>query len=366
MLKKIACVIFALSMTLGFTACSTETAKESADASVENPVAVSDAGETSAEEAEFVFPEMTIVFQGYNAAETDAVCIEEMKEYIEEATDGKVKLDLNDMGALYTQDEAPQAVMAGNLDMSADTIGNLGDYAPELRMFMSPYLFESFDHWKAWFSSDAWAKEVDKIAAEEGMRILGMWNMGADMATLRVDRKVTSRADLADLKMRMPNNSAQLFMGEALGGNVIGLAYNDVYLALQTGTVDGLVSTYAHIKDKCFYEVTKSITETNHIFGTGYFIINEKLWQSMPAELQQILQDAVTTCCNSRTEVIQENSAVLKAFLIEQGMSIYELTDEEMANYQEEVKNYVFSSAGDDFRSSWDMDLYDAVQALAG
>ena len=359
MLKKILSITLSMVLMASMAGCT-------ASAPAAAPAAEPAAAEASASAEEF--PEMKLVFQGqgYNQTEVDSQCLRDMAAEIAEKTGGKVTVDMNETGALYPQDEALQAVAAGDLDFNADTIGMLGDYAPELRMFMSPYLFKDADHWQRWFDSDAWQEEVEKIAKKTGMRILGMWNMGGDMATLNVDRKVTKRADLADLKMRMPNNAAQLFMGEALGGNVVGMAFSDVYLGLQTGAVDGMVSTYAYITDKSFYEVTKSITVTNHIYGTGYTVINEEKWQSMSPELQKIVKDAVVRCCEGRTAILKEKASELREFLeTEGGMKIYDLTDEEMAAYQKEVTEYVFSPAGDDFRATWDMDLYNAVEALA-
>ena len=370
MFKKVLGLTLSIAMATALVACSatTTTGNSGSVAATEKPAKTTEVAKTETSESATDFPEMKLVFQGqgYNQTEVDSQCLRDMAAEIESATGGKVTVDMNETGALYTQDEALQAVAAGDLDMNADTIGMLGDYAPELRMFMSPYLFKDADHWQRWFDSDAWKVETDKIAEKTGLRILGMWNMGGDMVTLNVDRKVTKRADLSDLKMRMPNNAAQLFMGEALGGNVIGMAFGDVYMGLQTGAIDGMVSTYAYIKDKSFYEVTKSITVTNHIYGTGYTVINEEKWQSMSPELQKIVGDAVTKCCEGRTQVLKNKASELREFLeTDGGMKIYDLTDEEMAAYQKEVNDYVFSSAGDDFRSTWDMDLYNAVEELA-
>ena len=367
MLKKLVCVVLALFMLFGIAACSDSAETPTAAATTEGTsTEASTEATVSAEATEYEFPDMTIVYSGCDTLEgLQGKILTEMKDNIEAATNGNVKFDINLTGTLFLQDQEYSATMAGNLDMCAGTIGNFAEYMPELGMFEMAYLFESLDHWKAWFSSDAWTAEVDKIAKEKGYRILSVYCFGTREVNLREDKKVTTREDLANIKMRVINNSSSLLMGEALGANPVGLAFSDLYLALQTGTVDGEENPVCNIKDVSLYEVTKSITKTDHLFGTGLMGINEEFWQSLSPELQQVIQEAVTTCCNDITDTTEEEREETEAFFISEGLSIYELTDEEMANYRKSVIEYYFSPAGDEFRAKWDMDLYNAVMDLA-
>ena len=366
-MKKLVVIVLAIAMVFGMAACSSgETAKESASTEASTEVSSAETTETvSAENSETVeFPEMTLTFQiGSSDTTPESKGIQMMKEYIEEATDGKVKVEIYYNYSLFTQDQELTAIMAGNLDMNITNSGALGEYMPALNMFGAAYFFKNLEHVQTFFDSDVADELFDEVATETGIRVLGFYSSGARCVNLTIDKKVTSRADLADVKIRMPNNVSYLFMGTALGANPIGMAGGDVYVALQTEAIDGQDNPLATTIDYCWYEVEKSITLTNHVIQNLWIAINEAKWQTLSPELQEIINEAVSEGCTYATETYSSSLQDNITYLEEQGLTIYELTDEEMAAYQQEVTDYYNNDP--DIKADWDMDLYQAIQDLA-
>lgn len=175
---------------------------------------------------------------------------------------------------------------------------------------------------------------------------------------------VSCRADLKNVKLRMIDTAAYQFIGEALGGNPIPLAYSDLYLALQNGTVDGQDNPIGSLEEESFYEVTKSITLTRHIYAYKWLLINEELWQSMSPELQQIIQKGINTLAANSEEKYIASEEDMIPWCEEHGITVYELDNEALAGYQQEVTDYYFANGGD-LTSSWDMDLYQKIQDMA-
>jgi tripartite ATP-independent transporter DctP family solute receptor len=368
-MKKLVCVALALFMVFGLVACSssgetvTETASaqasatESASAEVSTSVEPSASAESSGYQGEELTltcstadPDKTIVGRG----------MQKFADLVSEATDGKVKIEVYFNSSLFTMEEQVAATMEGNCDIVASGITNLSDYMPELGMYGAPYLFSSSDKMLEFFNSEEAKPLMEKVVETMNIRPLATDSFGARTLNLNVDRKVTCRDDLKDIKLRMPNNEAWLFLGEALGANPVGIAYADLYMALQTGTCDAQDNPVTTIKDQAYYEVTKSVTLSNHMFSSGWLLINEDKWKSLSPELQQILSDAAQ---EGFGEFIQEQTLAEAedaiTFLEEKGMVVYELTDEEMASYRQEVLDY-FAANGD--TSTWDMDLYNVIQ----
>lgn len=348
MLKKIISVLLVLSLVAGFAACGGEPAPQPQE-------------DQAATETEF--PEMELILLvGGSEKSTDGLGCIKFKELVEEATGGKVTVNTYFNWSLFVQNEEIPAMQAGNLDMNITNFSLLSEYMPKLQMFAAPYTFRSIEHKEAFFESDLWKELSDEIAEQTGLRILGEWYSGARCIDLRIDRKVTSRADLADIKLRVTNNAASIAMGKALGANPIGMASSDVYMALQTGTVDGEENPIPLKIAFSFHEVFSSVTQTNHALFSGLFAISENKWQSLSPELQQVILEAAENVSTwvSDTRMKEETDGV--DFLKEQGKKVYELTNEEMASYQKEVVDFFFADPAN--TEGWDMNLYKAVQDI--
>ncbi|MBF7095699.1 TRAP transporter substrate-binding protein [Alkalibacter mobilis] len=342
-MKKILALLMVLVLTLGFAACS------------------SDDGDGGQDDQGGI-PEMSISLQ---SSGIDSVPLGEgykkFKELVEEKTEGKVTVDLYWSSSLFAQDQTAQALISNNLDMANTQSSFLTDYVPEFNMLSSAYIFKNSDHWDTFYKSDI-ADELFEKLADNGVRVLGVCNLGSRTINLTEDKKVTTRDDLSGVKFRVPNSDVWLFMGEALGGNPVGVPYSDLYVSLQTGVVNGQDNPLANIKEISLQEVTKSITMSQHMFSTEWLAISEKKWDEMTPELQQIFKDAAVEAMELATEGYKAQEDSIKEFMTESGVTVYELTDEELAGYRQEVVDYYF--ADDSMTAEWDMDLYERIQNL--
>lgn len=124
--------------------------------------------------------------------------------------------------------------------------------------------------------------------------------------------------------MRCIDSPVSIAMGRALGGNPVPMAFSELYLALQQGTVDAQENPVTSILTQKFYEVQHYLILTKHVTAGNFFAIAEDKWQSLPDDLKQILQDAVDKNVLSITEEMLgvESSGV--AQLEEYGMEVIE------------------------------------------
>ena len=85
-----------------------------------------------------------------------------------------------------------------------------------------------------------------------GIHILGPTYFGIRQVGLKGDKQITTPADLAGVKLRMPGGDAWQFLGTALGANPTpGSAYAEVYTGLQTGAIDGQDNPLPNVEDIC-------------------------------------------------------------------------------------------------------------------
>ena len=351
MKKRMLALFLALMLTGLLSACG------SADQDTQAP-AEEDPSDTSTETSGWA--PLTLVFSTSNA-ESDALSqgIRAMDEYLQEATDGAVKMEIHYSSTLYPMDSEVPAIIKDNLDMCYSEALWLSDYDPSLAMYSAPYLFTSYEHMRAFYDSDKAQEMFDEVGKELGVRPVACAYLGSRTVNLTDDKEVTCRADLENVKLRMPGSEAWMFIGECLGANPIPVNYADLYMALQTGTVEGQDNPLPSIKVNSFYEVTKSVTLTNHIVGVNWMMVSQKEWESWSPEFQELFMEAAAAGVKVTDETNLEQEAQLVEELQELGMKVY---SPDLTDFRQEVLDYYFANSD---TSNWDMEMYEYISSLS-
>ncbi len=156
----------------------------------------------------------------------------------------------------------------------------------------------------------------------------------------------------------MPGSEAWLFLGEALGANPAPVPYAETYTALQTGAVDGQDNPLPNTVNMKFYEVTKSITLTNHLVDLNYLAVSEKLWDRLTAENKTKLQAAADKAAEAITSTIQKKEASLRTFLEGEGLKFHEPN---LDAFRTRVQRAYLKS---DYAKSWVPGMLDKINDL--
>ncbi len=340
-MKRVVKLIIVMSMALAlFTSCDKSTEKEGKVVTKESP--------------------LTLTYTT-SAVPTDAhaKAMIRFKEIVEEKTDGAILVEVYQSGSLFKQDQEVAAVKSGSVSM-ADLNGVwLAEGSPWVSMFGAGYIFKSYDHMMAVLNGEIGAKVFEKITEEQGIRPLGAKYLGTRQINLRKNKHIKTPEDLKGINLRMPNSEAWLFLGKALGANPTPLSFTELYMALQTGTVDGQDNPLPTVKNAKFYEVTKSITLTYHLIDSLWPCINEGIWQSLTKEYQQVLNDAVVEsnlfCDNLNIEAEKE----LIEFFKSEGLNVYEA---DVNAFSEIVLNKYTENKN--LSGTWDLELLEEIKEM--
>lgn len=281
------------------------------------------------------------------------------KDTLEEISGGNMTVECYDSGTLYGQDTEHDALKNGDVDMIYSSASWLTDGSPWVSMFTAGYVFQSYDHMTNVLNGDIGEQVFQKIADEQGILPLGAFYLGTRQISLSEDRAITTPADLNGVNLRMPNSDAWVFLGTAMGANPTAIGFNDLYLALQTGTVDGQDNPLPTVQSAKFYEVQKSISLTNHLVDSVWPTMNLDTWNSLTETQQGWVREAVEAARQACDQQNLNTESEVQAFLKEQGLTIYEA---DVPAFAEHVLDAYLSS---DVSASWDMDLYQQVQDLA-
>ena len=117
----------------------------------------------------------------------------------------------------------------------------------------------------------------------------------------------------------MPGSEAWQFLGNALGGNATPLAFEEIYLALQTGTIDGLENPLSDVISAKFYEVSKQIVLTDHQVSNTFFTIAKPFWDGLTDEEKAAIEQAEAAAKAFNDEAVLAAEAEAVAFLESQG-----------------------------------------------
>lgn len=279
------------------------------------------------------------------------------KETVERVSGGNIKVLTYDSASLFKQDQEVAAVKSGQADITATAAAWLTDGSPWLGMFTAGYIFKSYDHMTKVMNGEIGKAAFERVAKEQGIRPLGAQYLGTRQINLVADRAIKTPADLKGVKLRMPNSDSWIFLGKALGANPTPVSFSELYMALQTKTVDGQDNPLPTDKNAKFYEVTKSITITNHVVDSVWPAINEKKWQSLTDQQKGWVMEGVAAGAKYCDATNLKAEAELVDFFKQAGLKVYYADLDAFAEHV--LGEYLKSN----FAKSWDMDLFNKVKA---
>ena len=193
---------------------------------------------------------------------------------------------------------------------------------------------------------------------ELGIHVVAPVYFGARQINLKPDRKISTPADMAGIKLRMPGSDAWQFLGKALGANPTPMAYSEVYTGLQTGAIDGQDNPLPNDYNMKFYEVTSQIVLTSHLIGFDLFVVSKKTWDKLSAEQRAKLEGEVKKAIAWSTQKHLDEEGKLAQFFADKGLKVYKPDVDAFLDYAQ--KMYLSS----DFAKTWPKGMLDKINAL--
>jgi len=183
-------------------------------------------------------------------------------------------------------------MMSGDIDMDLQGSSALSTaYAPigVLDMF---YAFDGPDDLFAWFDGEDSQQLKDDFEAKTGAHILDVWFFG--MRDFTANTPIRTPEDLDGLRIRFPDSPVYLQDAKAVGANATAVAFEEVYLALQQGIVDGQENPISTIEANSFDEVQDYVSLTDHQTGAQLVLISGDKWNALSPEQQKAVEKAAS------------------------------------------------------------------------
>jgi tripartite ATP-independent transporter DctP family solute receptor len=277
------------------------------------------------------------------------------KDALDKSMPGAFDVQIHYNGTLFGQGTEIEAMQRGNLEVALISPADLTELIPEYSIFTTGYLMRDAAHLDAVYDGDVGAEVKAKVASDLGLQILRSQYLGTRHVILRQPRTVNVPADLAGVKLRMPGSKAWQFLGNALGANATPLAFEEVYLAMQTGTIDGLENPLPDAISAKFYEVSKQVVLTGHQVANVFLTFAKPFWDGLSDEERNAIMTAEDAAKKLNDDGVLKTEADGRAFFEAHGNTV---TTPDVGAFRKQVLDKFLNS---EFAKNWPPGMLDRI-----
>lgn len=256
------------------------------------------------------------------------------KEEVEKRSNGRVAIQYLHSRQLGEERPLFEGVLSGTIDAMVGSSISLTVFAgkPSFEALQLPFLISSYDTLAKVLSSDASMALLADLDSS-GIKGYSLFE-GGQRHYLSTKGPVRTMSDLAGMKTRVMNMPMHLAIWERAGAAPVGMNYGEIYTSLETGVIDGVEINVSSLESERFYEAAKHFTYTGHYFWPGMLIGNKAKFDSLPADIQQIMLDAGRDIIVPQVMATKASeAAIAKKLAEEEGVQFYEF--EEMDKMRE-------------------------------
>jgi TRAP-type C4-dicarboxylate transport system substrate-binding protein len=250
---------------------------------------------------------------------------EEWCKEIEKRTNGGVKITMFHGGTLTPATQAYDGVVKGLSDVAMSVFSYHRGRFPLTEFSDLPIGVKS-----CVTAAKLFTQYYVKFKPKEMDDVQVMYLHGNPPSVVHTVKKPISKLeDVAGLKMRVTPLGTPI--AKALGAAPVAMPMGEAYDALSKNVVDGGFFPYEALEGWKLGEVVKNTTESWPVGFTSawYVIMNKKKWESIPPDMQKIIEKVNAEWIERVGKTWDEIDASGKAFSQKQGGKVITLSKEE-------------------------------------
>ena len=234
---------------------------------------------------------------------------EKISEILEKETNGRAKLEIFPSSQIASEEEAIEMVKLGVIGSTPASSGALSRFVPEVDLFNLPFIFDSLGHFYEVLDGPIGDEIAKKIEQKLDCIVLGWWFSGI-RNTWNSEKPIYTPKDLEGMKIRVIGSSIVLDTFNAFGAQATNMSFGELYSAIQQGVLDGAECDHIDLLVEKFYEVTKYVSFTEHLYLSVALIFSKKQFKKLPEDVQMALikagQESIKTQRNAMESKTRE------------------------------------------------------------
>lgn len=214
---------------------------------------------------------------------------------LSETTEGRFTIDIYTSSTIGNEAEMMEMVRTNTLTMMATNITSPQTFIEDFNVFGLPYLFRSAEDFLDYTSSEnnKCRELFQRLEDEYNLRILDVEINGTRCLTTKGIDQIVSPDDLKGVKLRSMEAKASQDTITALGGTPIPVSFSELYMAMQTGVVNGQDNPISVTYTNKLYEVADYIYRTDHSYNTCMWFINPDAYDSLSEDDKKLFDSLV-------------------------------------------------------------------------
>ena len=214
-------------------------------------------------------------------------CADEFARRANERLAGRAEVHVFGSSQLGNDEILLQKLKLGTVDFSLpSTI--MSSAVEAFGLFEMPYLVRDREHVKRIEQAVFWP-HLAPAAEKKGYKILALWENGFRHVTNN-ERPIVTPQDLSGIKLRTPRGRWRIKLFQTFGANPTPMPLSEVFVALQTGVMDGQENPLAQVWGSKFQEVQTHLSLTGHVYTPTYLVSGAKRWQRLPPDVRETIQ----------------------------------------------------------------------------
>ena len=232
--------------------------------------------------------------------------MEMVADRIRERTGGAVDIQTYGSGQLAVYKDNLQQVVDGSNWIACEDPSYLADYNINFEALIAPMLYANLQEYSYVCQSDVVKALCQDIEDNYGIHVLALdFNVG--LRCMQTNKVIVTPDDMKGMKIRVPNSSMYINCLSAMGATTVAMPFGETISAVQQGVVDGLEGNMNAYSTNGSAEVAKQMSFTNHLIGTCGAYINIDVWNSIPEEYRDIIQEEFTYGAAELTQFTDDN-----------------------------------------------------------
>ncbi|WP_319242832.1 C4-dicarboxylate TRAP transporter substrate-binding protein [uncultured Propionivibrio sp.] len=226
---------------------------------------------------------------GNNVGEPNDKALREWGRLMKERSKGRVEFQFFPSSQLGSQKDVTEQLTIGSNVITISDGGFLMDYVPEFGVTYLPYIYDNKEQLFKLVDSDLF-KDMSKKLEEKGLFIVhSKWIYG--VRNMLVSKPVSKPADLAGLKIRVPNIRLANEMMGAMGATATPMPLAEAYPALMQGVINGAENPIPVLYGGKMYEGAKYLIMTRHQVNLTPWIAGTSFIKKLPPEIVTMLKE---------------------------------------------------------------------------
>src|SRR5947208_12637263 len=244
-------------------------------------------------------------------------------EEIKKRTNGRYEIGVFPASQLGNENQINEGLGLGTVDMIYTGVAFAASIHKSIGVTNAPFVLRDFDHFMAYRNSQLFRDIAKGYEDKTKHKVITLTYYGQRMVT--ANKAISKPEDMKGMKLRVPPAPLFLMFTKSVGANATPIAFAEVYLALQQGTVDGQENPLPTIMAKKFYEVQSHIIMTGHITESLVTVLGSHVWSKLTPDEQKIFPEVLKRSAAKASDQIRAQEQKLADEFRKLGKTVVEV-----------------------------------------